>query len=287
MNIDDPKLTAFALDELGEPEKSAIAREIAESLEAQRYVQETREFATELKNEFQTEVANNKSILAPTRRSFVDIREEPWFWSAARPLALAAAIAVLVILGAVVLGNYKSRSNITSSNPIRGREIVAEQTPEIASEVGEPDEVPNPLRPDVVQHIERVVIGELGADPHLENGELHLIEVINDAYRIKHLKQRLTIPTVSKRSYRGLAGRGYELMFLDHAGHVVASAHFYRTPEFRFVLQPRKEAFERNGRYFVGGDSVLPGSWQSSVDYSWYAIDFPDWGECVGYAPGA
>ena len=153
-----------------EPERSAIAREIAQSPEAQRYVQEQREFATELKNEFQTEVANNKSILVPTRRSFVDIREEPWFWSAARPLALAAAIAVLVILGAVVLGNYKSRSNIASSNPIRGTEIVAEQTPEIASEVGEPNEVPNPLRRDVVQHIERVVIGELGTDPHQENG---------------------------------------------------------------------------------------------------------------------
>ena len=29
MNVDDPKLTAYALDELDEPERSAIARAIA------------------------------------------------------------------------------------------------------------------------------------------------------------------------------------------------------------------------------------------------------------------
>jgi len=38
MSPDDPKLTAFALDELDEPEKSAIARALANSPEAQRFV---------------------------------------------------------------------------------------------------------------------------------------------------------------------------------------------------------------------------------------------------------
>ena len=52
MNIDDPKLTAFALDELEEPEKSTIARAVAESPEAQRVVEETRELSRALKNEF-------------------------------------------------------------------------------------------------------------------------------------------------------------------------------------------------------------------------------------------
>jgi hypothetical protein len=42
MNIDDPKVTAFALDELDEPERSTIAREIAALPEAQRAVDETR-----------------------------------------------------------------------------------------------------------------------------------------------------------------------------------------------------------------------------------------------------
>src|ERR1051325_9760653 len=45
MNTDDPKLTAFALDELAEPERSTIARAIADSPQAQRYVEKTRELA--------------------------------------------------------------------------------------------------------------------------------------------------------------------------------------------------------------------------------------------------
>ena len=43
MNLDDPKLTAFALNELDEPERSQVAQAIAESPEAQRAVDETRE----------------------------------------------------------------------------------------------------------------------------------------------------------------------------------------------------------------------------------------------------
>ena len=52
MNIDDPKLTAYALDELDEPEKSTMARAVAESPEAQQFVNETREMGGLLKSEF-------------------------------------------------------------------------------------------------------------------------------------------------------------------------------------------------------------------------------------------
>ena len=52
MNLDDPKLTAYALDELDEPERSTIARAVAESPEAQQFVNETREMAGLLKSEF-------------------------------------------------------------------------------------------------------------------------------------------------------------------------------------------------------------------------------------------
>jgi len=69
INLDDPKLTAFALGELDEPERSTIAREIAESPEAQRVVDETRELAGMLKKEFamelQTDVATG---LRPVNR---------------------------------------------------------------------------------------------------------------------------------------------------------------------------------------------------------------------------
>ena len=51
MNLDDPKLTAYALGELDEPERSTIARAIAESAEAQRFVDEMRELSAALKNE--------------------------------------------------------------------------------------------------------------------------------------------------------------------------------------------------------------------------------------------
>jgi hypothetical protein len=41
------------------------------------------------------------------------------------------------------------------------------------------------------------------------------------------------------------------------------------------------------GHYFPDRrDTVLPGDWESGVDYLGYAIPFPDWGECIGYSPG-
>lgn len=52
MNIDDPKLTAFALGELDEPERSAVAHAVAESAEAQRFVAEIRELARTLRSEY-------------------------------------------------------------------------------------------------------------------------------------------------------------------------------------------------------------------------------------------
>src|SRR5206468_9454156 len=51
MNLNDPKLTAYALDELDEPERSAISRAVAESAEAQRFVDEIRSLASALKSE--------------------------------------------------------------------------------------------------------------------------------------------------------------------------------------------------------------------------------------------
>jgi hypothetical protein len=76
-------------------------------------------------------------------------------------------------------------------------------------------------------------------------------------------------------------------MFLDRTGDLVASAQFYRTPDLGFVLQPLKNAYEMSGRYFIGGGAVLPGDWQPDVNYRDYVIRFPDWGECIGYAPHA
>ena len=104
MNVDDPKLTAFALDELDEPEKSTVARAVAESPEAQRYVDEMRKFTQGLKNEFATELKAEPSAPA----NLIDIRDDPWFWSIARPLAIAAVLTLFAGITAIVITTYKS-----------------------------------------------------------------------------------------------------------------------------------------------------------------------------------
>jgi hypothetical protein len=281
MNIDDPKLTAFALDELDEPERSTIAHEVAESPEAQRVITETRELARALKNEFTREL-NEK---ARPSRSLSDIRDDPWFWSIGRPLAIAALIAIFAVLGALVVGS-RSRRDSNRSTPTDYAVLESEEKPRDVSPKLEPTtEISNPLRASVVAKVEEVVVGELAPDSM--DGELRVIERINDAYRIQRLKQRMSIPVVSKKSYRGLVGGRYELMFMDHAGRVVASAHFDRLSNGEYMLQPLRSAFEKSGRYYLGGSTALPGDWREDIDYREYSLQFPDWSECIGYAPGA
>lgn len=100
MNIDDPKLTAFALDELNEPEKSAIACEVEKSPEAQRVVDETREMARLLENQFAADL--NEKARPPLNLS--DIKDDPWFWGIGRPLAIAAVLAIVAIIAGVSIG---------------------------------------------------------------------------------------------------------------------------------------------------------------------------------------
>ena len=299
MNTDDPKLTAFALDELGEPEKSAIARTVAESPEAQRYVDETRKLSQALKNEFAAEltrsgdfqVADHVTRRSGDRRSLIDIQGDRWFWSIARPLAFAAAIAICAIIAGVVFFAHRNNPAVAQFQTVQlpppsvSNDVEADEAP---AEVPGPTQIPNPLSPDTIRRIDRVVIGELNPDSHFEKGEIRLIETINDAYRIERLKQRLSVPILSKKLDRGVVGRTYQLMFLDRNGRIVTSAGYYRVPGLGFVLQPSKHGYERDGHYFPDrGDAVLPGSWRPDVDYSNYVIPFSDWSEGIGYSPGA
>ena len=64
MNLNDPKLTAYALGELDEPERSAISRAVAESAEAQRFVDEIRRLARALKSEFAAEIEKEPPVLS-------------------------------------------------------------------------------------------------------------------------------------------------------------------------------------------------------------------------------
>ena len=112
MNIDDPKLTAYALDELDEPERSAIARATADSPEVQRFVAETQELARVLRSQYQVEL--QRGLVAPGKLTAI---QDDTFWSKAGPLAIAALIAVLAVIGAVVFSNesrisWPSRSDL-------------------------------------------------------------------------------------------------------------------------------------------------------------------------------
>ena len=112
MNIDDPKLTAYALDELHEAERAAIAHEIAASPEAQREVQETQTMARLLRKEFAAELKHPADATkAPLSANLSDIRDDPWFWSIARPLAIAAVLAVFAVIGLAIFGSYKLHQN--------------------------------------------------------------------------------------------------------------------------------------------------------------------------------
>jgi hypothetical protein len=111
MNVDDPKLTAYALDELNEPERSVIARATAESPEAQRFVAETQELARTLQSQYRLEL--QRGLIAPGKLTAIQGDD---FWSRTGPLAIAALIAVLAVVGAVVFSSNESRISVSSTS---------------------------------------------------------------------------------------------------------------------------------------------------------------------------
>jgi hypothetical protein len=116
MNVDDPKLTAYALDELDEPERSAIARAIANSPEVQRFVAETQELARVLRSQYRLEL--QRGLGAPGKLTGI---QGDAFWSKAGPLAIAALIAVLAVVGAVIFSTNESRISATSTTNLPPR----------------------------------------------------------------------------------------------------------------------------------------------------------------------
>ena len=86
MNVDDPKLTAYALHELDEAERSAIASATADSSEAQRFIAETRDVARALRSQYRLEL--EQELTAPGKLAGI---HDDTFWSKAGPLAIAAA----------------------------------------------------------------------------------------------------------------------------------------------------------------------------------------------------
>src|SRR5213082_1739004 len=147
MNIDDPKLTAYALDELDEAERAAIAQEVAASPEAHREIQETQMMARLLRAEFAAELEHRQDVDAtskPLSANLSDIHDDPWFWSIGRPLAIAAVIAIFAIVSGVTVVSLKHRSaeqvvvtgsNIPSAEEVGQKPVEAEVQPEFHEEI--------------------------------------------------------------------------------------------------------------------------------------------------------
>ena len=133
MNPDDPKLTAYALDELDEAERAAIAYEVAASPEVQREVQETQTVARLLRADFAAELKHPADATkAPLSANLGDIRDDPWFWTRARPLAIAAVLAVFAVIGLAIFGSNKLREKESAQTdqrttvPLRSSAVEAE-----------------------------------------------------------------------------------------------------------------------------------------------------------------
>ncbi|MEO7725595.1 MAG: von Willebrand factor type A domain-containing protein [Chthoniobacterales bacterium] len=115
INLDDPKLTAYALDELSGAEKTEMDRAIGASPAAQEFVRELRLLSGNLRAEYDAE---RESHPAP-QTNIVPLPQEDAPWSMSRRLALAATIALCAALGAVAigtvkLGRFSSREEVAS-----------------------------------------------------------------------------------------------------------------------------------------------------------------------------
>jgi hypothetical protein len=151
MNIDDPKLTAFALNELDEPERSTIARIVAASPEAQRFVEETRAITQQLKSEYGRQPNKEESVPG----NLIDIRDDPWFWSIGRPLAIAAVVAVCaVVAGLVFFSSHQPIAilpSLSSPQPETARDsVVVAVEPSRATTLGDSTQPHGSRYPQVI-----------------------------------------------------------------------------------------------------------------------------------------
>src|SRR4051812_12252753 len=296
MNLDDPRVTAFALGELDEPGKSAMAQAIAKSPEAQREVDEILSVAKALRSEFTVDldsasaISGDFPVVEPSagqglgaRRSLSDIQSDRWFWTIGRPLGLAATIAVLALVTAIVVSPRRSQ---VARSPMPPSEIemtgIVPDGDSAPSAVAGPETVPNPISPEVVSRVASVVVGQPLQGSQGAGKEIKVVEIIRDPFRLEQLKASIATAHLSKRNRRGVPLQAYDLIFLDRSGGILASASFSTAPGLGAVLQPSAHAVQREGRYYIGvGDAALPGAWDSRVDYAGYAIPFQNWPQAI------
>jgi len=103
MNLDDQKLTAFALGELPETERAAMEDAVASSPEAQAYIAETQQLAGLLKDEYAGEQSESAEALAERSPNIVRMEEQRRLWSnqwgsLAAALTIFAVVAVPIVV---------------------------------------------------------------------------------------------------------------------------------------------------------------------------------------------
>lgn len=113
MNVDDPKLTAYALDELDDSERMAVARATADSPEAQRFITEIEDLARALRSQYLLEL--KRELICPEKITAI---HGDTFWSKAGSLAIAAILAVLAVVGAVLFSSNESRISASSGSSL-------------------------------------------------------------------------------------------------------------------------------------------------------------------------
>src|SRR5581483_4152178 len=102
LDPNDPRLTAYALNELDEVERAALESELADSAEARQVVEEIRAAAWLLTDQLRREPSPG---LVPAQREIIEGKITPVpRVRYARPVFLAAAASVAIVaLGAIAL----------------------------------------------------------------------------------------------------------------------------------------------------------------------------------------
>ncbi len=139
INLDDPRLTAFALGESPECDRKEMEAAVAQSAEAQAFVRQTREVASMLRGEFAAELerAQRKPF------SILPLPSERTFWSDARwmSIGLAALLAVAAVIAAVTLSG-PSRPSALAGKSGAAREPAPEATVQMEFEPVVPQGTP-------------------------------------------------------------------------------------------------------------------------------------------------
>src|SRR4051794_27811618 len=152
INLDDPKLTAYALDELTGQEKAEVESAVSASPEAQEFVRELRLLSGNLRAEYAVE----RETPVVARRNVIPVEKkrrtmEPVSW-----LGLAAAVVVCASLVAVAIGTLRrggSVAALASSPRYAGKSLLNQPAQEPASAVDgiiaeeSPDMAPPPPPP--------------------------------------------------------------------------------------------------------------------------------------------